>query len=164
MDITDAFIDSLTAEAHTSGTGIVCKDRRHFIHSYKNCFVASEAVDWILANVRKAGSRQDGVVIAQTMQKKGYIVHVSEPGKLIQDDFNFFRFTSTAPRRQMYEKITDATPSEKRVELHGPNLGLLHLKDDPDNLRELGKNMRENIKTYPKVVCVYSYSLLFFFT
>jgi len=83
----------------------VCKS--HTI--YKNCFAASEAVDWLVKNKRSIAaelkgkpltpgrkcppcSRQKAEEVGELLRKKGYIRHVQSRTKKFTDSDNFFRF------------------------------------------------------------------------
>lgn len=83
----------------------VCKSN----NVYKNCFIASEAVDWLVKNKRSIAaelkgkplsarkkrascSRQKAQEVAELLRKKGYIRHVQNRTKKFTDGEGFFRF------------------------------------------------------------------------
>lgn len=51
------------------------KDRRARFHTFKNCFVGSEAVQWMVSS-GIAQSREDAVKLGLLMQDEGIIEHV----------------------------------------------------------------------------------------
>src|SRR5690349_9061710 len=75
---------------------------------YKNCFVASEAIDWLVANKRqvarearglrekpaaKSISRKKATEFCELLRQKGYIRHVHNRNKkFVDSDQVFFRF------------------------------------------------------------------------
>ena len=69
--------------------GLDVRDRMHRMHLYRNCFVASEAIDWLVD--RHGLSRGNAVRLAQRMLAIGLIRHV-----LDEHDFSdaplFFAF------------------------------------------------------------------------
>lgn len=65
--------------------------RRSFrLFRYRSCFVASEAVDW-LVGANKAADRLQGVQLGRLLQASGYVHHVVDDHDF-KDEFLFFRF------------------------------------------------------------------------
>ena len=52
-------------------------DRKWRLRTYAQCFVASEAVDWLLAHMGAGSSRRDAVAAAQEMVAAGLLRHVA---------------------------------------------------------------------------------------
>lgn len=50
------------------------KDRRHHLSVFKDCFIAEEAVNWMVSN-GVAKTRKDAVTLGLDMQKKGVLEH-----------------------------------------------------------------------------------------
>lgn len=71
--------DSLNLEAIAARfrDGVVIKDRRYRFVKYLNCFVGSEAVDWMIRH-GLANTRNEAVVLGQTIMKEiGSFEHVT---------------------------------------------------------------------------------------
>jgi hypothetical protein len=65
-----------------------CRSFRLF--RYRACFVASEAVDW-LVGANKAADRLQGVQLGRLLQASGYLHHVVDDHDF-KDEFLYFRF------------------------------------------------------------------------
>eukprot|EP01118_Nematostelium_gracile_P007601 TRINITY_DN2487_c0_g1_i1.p1 TRINITY_DN2487_c0_g1~~TRINITY_DN2487_c0_g1_i1.p1 ORF type:complete len:290 (-),score=73.83 TRINITY_DN2487_c0_g1_i1:515-1384(-) len=76
-------------------TEIDVRDRKKFSRLYNNCFVGSQAVDWILKqpHIPKCDTRQQAVIIGQRMMDDGVFYHVSHD-HLFQDKNYFYRFNT----------------------------------------------------------------------
>lgn len=75
--------------------GPVVKDRVYHLKKYEECFVGSEAVEWI---VRKTGvERERAVAIGQCLLDLGYLYHVVR-GEPFRDGFYFYRFAAETER------------------------------------------------------------------
>eukprot|EP00959_Pyramimonas_sp_CCMP1952_P381076 7984873-Pyramimonas_sp.AAC.1 len=68
------------------------KDRRSKLRTYKRCFMASEAVDWLVANRTECANRTEAVDLCRKMHRKGFFRHVINPDQVFQDKELFFRF------------------------------------------------------------------------
>jgi hypothetical protein len=75
--------------------GIEVKTRRYNLRSYKKCFVASDAVDFMVTS-GWATSREDAVRIGVELQMKfNMFEHVEDPEKhTFKDEKLFFKFNS----------------------------------------------------------------------
>jgi hypothetical protein len=83
------FQDLISAMKHPV-TGFVLEDRKHHLKSYKDCFIASEAVSWLaqyLSCTRPLATR-----IAVYCQKRGYIDHILSQN-IFKDSHLIFHFT-----------------------------------------------------------------------
>lgn len=69
--------------------GLERKTRNFRFRSHKDCFIASEAVDWFMQYL-KLDSREEGVAIGEALTHRGIIYHVlkSEP---FQDNGSFHK-------------------------------------------------------------------------
>ncbi|MEM8805250.1 MAG: mechanosensitive ion channel protein [Cyanobacteria bacterium P01_G01_bin.38] len=81
-------LKQLVAAMRTVG-GIQIKDRQFRLKSYHQCFVGSEAVDWLVADLDI--SRQAAVRIGQRLIDEGWIHHVLDQ-QVFQDEYFFYRF------------------------------------------------------------------------
>ncbi|NJN20130.1 MAG: hypothetical protein HC812_01620 [Leptolyngbya sp. RL_3_1] len=73
--------------------GVAIKNRQFRLKTYSNCFVGSEAVDWLVAYLRV--SREEAVRVGQRLMSENWIDHVAkEPA--FKDDFFFYRFRQEA--------------------------------------------------------------------
>ena len=73
--------------------GIERKTRTYRLRLHKDCFVGSDAVDWLIEKL-KIITREEGVAIAESLMHRGFIFHVlkCEP---FQDNKNlFYRFSN----------------------------------------------------------------------
>jgi len=68
------------------------RDRSHALFQrYKRCFVASEAVDWLVGEAHCA-TREDAVAMCQRLYSLGAIRHVVNPDQPFLDEKLFFRW------------------------------------------------------------------------
>lgn len=69
--------------------GLERKTRTFRFRSHKECFVAHEAVDWFIKNL-KLDSREEAVAVGEALMHRGLIAHVlrSEP---FQDNSSLHR-------------------------------------------------------------------------
>jgi len=86
-------LQRFVAEMRNPADGILLKDRRYYVSEtqfiiFKKCFVASEAVDWLM-NKRGIQEREHAVKILQKLMAAGVIQHVQDK-PVFQDDPNFF--------------------------------------------------------------------------
>jgi len=71
-------------------SGFEVKDRVYRLKTYKQCFVGSEAVDWMMKNLRCA-SRADAVIIGRFLHSANVFRHVADE-HTFEDGFFFYRF------------------------------------------------------------------------
>ena len=76
--------------------GVEVKNRRYKLKKYKRCFIASEAVDFMVQS-GWATSRDDAVELGRELQDKfNLFEHVVEPHKhRFKDDYLFFKFNAS---------------------------------------------------------------------
>eukprot|EP01090_Pellita_catalonica_P023024 TRINITY_DN9203_c0_g1_i1.p1 TRINITY_DN9203_c0_g1~~TRINITY_DN9203_c0_g1_i1.p1 ORF type:complete len:364 (+),score=59.39 TRINITY_DN9203_c0_g1_i1:100-1092(+) len=80
----------LVSQLLNTKTGIEIKDRKWHLKRYRNCFVASELVDWLEENQNVV--RAEAVSLAQRMQQAQIFAHVSDKKRIFSDGKFFFRF------------------------------------------------------------------------
>lgn len=69
--------------------GIQIKERQFHLKTYRQCFIGSEAVDWLVSYLKI--SRQDAVIVGQRLINENWIHHVLDE-QAFQDDYFFYRF------------------------------------------------------------------------
>jgi small-conductance mechanosensitive channel len=75
--------------------GVPRSDRRHWLRSYRDCFVGSEAVAWLVENERL--TRNEARVLGERLAELGFIRHVlDEHG--FHDGHFYYRFETPQPR------------------------------------------------------------------
>lgn len=79
---------SLVAAMRNVG-GVQIKARQFHLKTYHQCFVGSEAVDWLVSYL--SISRQDAVKIGQRLINERWIHHVLDE-QAFQDGYFFYRF------------------------------------------------------------------------
>jgi len=77
--------------------GLELKDRKKTLKTYTNCFVATEAVNWMLQNL-PIRDRDDAVELANRLITAKYIKNLTEPGKPFKDGDFYFAFEDEAVR------------------------------------------------------------------
>merc|ERR1712137_606817 len=84
-------------------SGLNIKPRTGFFDVYPDCFVASQAVDWMLQRLALR-SRQEAVDLGRKLVDSGYIQHVKEP-QAFEDKKTWFRFTRYAELKMSSDSI-----------------------------------------------------------
>ena len=77
--------------------GVTIADRKYRLTTYKDCFVGTEAVDFMV-RTGMAESREDAVQIGQTLSSDFFLFeHVTRDHPFV-DDYKFFRFLNETER------------------------------------------------------------------
>lgn len=84
----------LVEKISTIGGLSVC-DRQYHLRTYRNCFVASQLVDWFI-EAGLAEDRKSGVKLGQILVDTDYIHHVVDEHNF-EDGYLFFRFRKDEP-------------------------------------------------------------------
>ena len=86
--------------------GIVRRDRRYGYTKYKNCFIGSQAIDWLCGGVKGLRSnRERAESVMNVMMSEGIIRHVlNDSIELFQDKFVFYVFTDKYNEQQKNEQ------------------------------------------------------------
>ncbi|MGJ3250496.1 MAG: mechanosensitive ion channel domain-containing protein [Elainellaceae cyanobacterium] len=87
-DLPDSELDRLVSQLRGE-QGIEIKDRRYGLRIYAQCFVGSEAVDWLM-NEQKA-TRDEAIRIGKILVERGIIHHVTDE-HTFEDQYLFYRF------------------------------------------------------------------------
>jgi hypothetical protein len=69
--------------------GLEIRDRRFGLHVYTNCFVGSEAVQWLMQ--QQLASREEAIKLGKVLVERGIIHHVTDEHNF-KDDYLFYRF------------------------------------------------------------------------
>jgi pyruvate/2-oxoglutarate dehydrogenase complex dihydrolipoamide dehydrogenase (E3) component len=85
--------------------GVELKDRKYHMKTYQQCFVGSEAVDYLL-NSGEASNREDAVQIGRALEAMHLFEHCTRDHQF-SDDYLFFRFLCDVQRGSL--KIDEAT-------------------------------------------------------
>jgi len=83
-------LDDLLPQFRDPEKGVECKNRKYHLKTYSNCFIGSEAVDWMVENLNV--SRATAIELGQKMINMNFFVHVVEKDKPFLDEFLFYRF------------------------------------------------------------------------
>lgn len=89
-------MDSLSALATTFRENVVVKDRKYHLKTYPQCFVGSEAVDFLMQS-GNAASREEAVSIGEALQAMHLFEHVTRDHQF-SDKNLFFRFMEGGER------------------------------------------------------------------
>ena len=102
--------------------GVDVKARRYRLRTYNKCFIASEAVDFMVES-GWAASREEAVSIGRELQTDfNMFEHVVEPDiHLFKDEILFFKFNSTD------ESTSESSPCEEGYRCEGPSPTSKHL-------------------------------------
>lgn len=86
--LTDRDLERLVHEMR-SPQGLDIQNRRYRLHLYPNCFIGSEAVNWLVQRYKY--TREEAVEVGQILMEKGIICHVLDQHPF-QDSYLFYRF------------------------------------------------------------------------
>ena len=85
-------LDALAASLR--GAAGLLADRTYHMRKYRQCFVGSEAVDWILENAERCGGeRRAAVALGNRLLQFGHIRHVTEEHEF-EDAPLFYEFVN----------------------------------------------------------------------
>lgn len=90
---TNGMVDAMLISKFRANVQV--KDRRHHLTKYKNCFVGSEAVDW-LVGAHPNKTRGEAVEIGEQMRKMGLFQHVHHDHGF-KDKYYFYQFNDGVP-------------------------------------------------------------------
>jgi len=83
-------MEDLTALAAAFKENVIIKDRKYHMKTYPQCFIGSEAVDYLIQS-GSANSREEAVNIGKALQAMHLFEHVTRDHQFT-DDYLFFRF------------------------------------------------------------------------
>ncbi|KNC52365.1 glutathione peroxidase [Thecamonas trahens ATCC 50062] len=90
-------IENIVAFAREPALGVEIRDRRWRLRQYRQCFVGSEMVDWILAfynilEFRHSDARAKATLVGQELVDAGLVRHVVDKDKPFRDATLFYVF------------------------------------------------------------------------
>jgi hypothetical protein len=147
------------AVATKQGTGFDVQDRRWRFRKYPNCFVASEAVDWMHKNL--GISRSEAVDIGNRLLQRDLIHHCVDGWRTFKDDYLFFRWSTEELRRTQVVVlgggIAGSYVAKELDSDPGVEVTLVDRKDyfemTPAVLRTIAKpTLEDNVKFVQKIV------------
>ena len=147
-DDTLSLLESLTQAMRHPSQGIEVRDRRYRLTKYKDCFIGSEMVDWLVNCVPTlGGDRAAAVELGHKMVRTGFVSHVTRAHGL-KDKFLFYRFEEPpgfwkVDLDELMVRVSggaaagSATPKSKvdqaaKGERHGKGRAFATLADMPD--------------------------------
>jgi hypothetical protein len=92
------------------------KNRRYRMRVFKDCFVASDAVDFMI-RLKMASSRKEAVELGQRLEQEHDLWHHVTNDHIFQDQYLFFRFSS-GKMRQYHDTDNSSVASSKIAGLH----------------------------------------------
>jgi len=85
-------IEELLSKMKHPSSGLTIQDRTHHLRSYKQCFVGSEYVDWLMKHARGlVTTKEQAIQVGQEFMNKGIIHHSSNQQPFI-DGYQFYFF------------------------------------------------------------------------
>ncbi len=82
---------------------VVSKDRSYRLQKYKRCFVANEAITWLVESGH-ASTRTAAVALCNRMLDAGLFVHVVDPDHVFEDKYLFFRCDDQMKKKKQGKK------------------------------------------------------------
>lgn len=126
-------VRDLVRALFNSTSGVPVKDRMYHGRVYPRCFIASEAVSWMLARLNLS-DRREAVSLGVLLQRRGVIHHVAY-GHQFCDAKLFFRFA-------LHERRKTEALTESERDLHKFVTSKL---DTPSEYQDLVTKMREAV-------------------
>jgi hypothetical protein len=126
--------------------GVKVKDRIYHGRIYSKCFVASEAIAWLVENTT-AESKEDAISFGRHLQRCGFMHHVSKDHEL-KDEYLFFRFN-----KKFMDEIPPYSSDMKKFYLMDQIFGLGTIRIQSKSKSKRGsiifrkKSPRKNIAT-----------------
>ena len=93
-DWTAAELEQVLARMR-GGDGVARADRRHWLRVYRDCFVGSEAVAWLMQ--REGLSRDEARAAGERLVERGWVRHVLDEHGFRDGPF-YYRFATPRPR------------------------------------------------------------------
>lgn len=90
-EVVDSGKDELESVTERLEQGLEVKDRRYHLKSYKNCFVGSDAVQFMVSS-GLTSTEEDALLLGNLLLDAGYIAHVLREHKF-ENKHLFYRFT-----------------------------------------------------------------------
>eukprot|EP00029_Vermamoeba_vermiformis_P007572 TRINITY_DN3312_c0_g2_i1.p1 TRINITY_DN3312_c0_g2~~TRINITY_DN3312_c0_g2_i1.p1 ORF type:complete len:302 (+),score=49.77 TRINITY_DN3312_c0_g2_i1:112-1017(+) len=126
--------------------GVKVKDRIYKGRIYSKCFIASEAIQWLVENTT-AETKEDAISFGRHLQRCGVFHHVTKDHEL-KDEYLFFRFN-----KKFMDEIPPYSPDMKKFYLMDQIFGLGTIRIQSKSKSKRGsiifrkKSPRQNITT-----------------
>ena len=112
--------------------GVSVKDRRWRLRTYKKCFVAHEAIDWLISSGLFAAAlpRKAAEQLLERFRRSGWIEHVVDKDKPFSDELLFFEFSAegrrvvASLRRSLQEGLAASSLDDVVAALRHPARGI----------------------------------------
>lgn len=111
--------------------GFELKDRRYRLRLYRNCFVASEAVDWMI-QYKFASSRDQAVDLGNVLLDRKVFHHCTNPNKRFKDEFSLFTFDTASVVEHLVSEKDETTCDQSAV-----SSSLVEITNEGDKAEEL---------------------------
>jgi small-conductance mechanosensitive channel len=90
---TTAEVEAVAVRMRAPG-GVDCRDRRYLLRVYRDCFVGSEAVDWLARH--EALTRNEARLLGERFVELGFVRHVLDEHGFL-DGYFYYRFCDAMP-------------------------------------------------------------------
>lgn len=90
-DFTIRRLKQILSQMRDPHTGLSVKNRWLRLRLHENCFVASEAVDWMVNHINL--SRNEAIALGKGLEREGFIYHVNTTHNFEDSKDLYFRFT-----------------------------------------------------------------------
>jgi predicted ATPase len=119
--------------------GLNVKDRFYKMKKYRNCFVGSEAVDFMV-QAKLASSREDALALGKELMETYDLFYHVKLAHHFEDEYIFYRFSEDATVGSTTESLDGSTESF--------NLGLGddYVDIDRDELIQIGEKLRMGVR------------------
>jgi hypothetical protein len=102
----EADLRTMASEMCSPGSGLEIKNRKYLLTTYSNCFIGSQALDWIMRH--KRCPRSEALSQGNELIKSGYIRHVADLEKPLLDGYFFYCFTVGFRLQQLQVKAQNS--------------------------------------------------------
>jgi len=103
-------IEDLLPRIQDKESGFDCQNRKRHLRTHRNCFIGSEAVDWLLANTELT-ERSHAVELGCMLQRTGIFTTVDGVNSF-GDDKTFYRFIDCAAIREELKQLHESIEFE----------------------------------------------------
>jgi len=83
-------LNDLWHSMYHSADGVEVQRRRHRLHTYTDCMIGRDIIDWLVAN-NKASSREQATVLGQALIDGKWMISIAASDMRFRDDFTVYR-------------------------------------------------------------------------
>eukprot|EP01100_Stratorugosa_tubuloviscum_P007684 TRINITY_DN3171_c2_g1_i1.p1 TRINITY_DN3171_c2_g1~~TRINITY_DN3171_c2_g1_i1.p1 ORF type:complete len:568 (-),score=220.56 TRINITY_DN3171_c2_g1_i1:26-1708(-) len=112
IDLTN--LDNVITRMRDPALGIQSRDRTYHMRTYKDCFIGSELVDWMMVSL-PISQRSEAVIIGKKIREFGYLLHVADDHDF-EDAFFFYRWTPKCADLKLVNEQVDNDPTSIRFD------------------------------------------------